>query len=325
VAQGDSLCYRYIMGATTLGIDLGATKTACAIVDPSGNVLHRVSLPTRPGEGVEGWQERLQEALFVPLREYSPASMGIGVAGQVSKDGVLLKGPNLGWEDIPLQTLLSDQFQFEVAVDNDVRVTALGEWTYGAGRGSDPMLFLSLGTGIGGGWIQGGTLIRGAGNTAGEVGHQIVVTGGRKCTCGGRGCWEAYAGGWGIASGVVRALRRKPVLSPRLAACLKEKGTLEARDIVAAMRRKDPFAVQTLEKAEEYLVSGAVTLVNIMNPARIVLGGGLIGGVPEWVSSIEKGVRRYALNAATRELTITVSSLGADAAVIGAAVLAQLK
>ncbi|HKZ16821.1 MAG TPA: ROK family protein [Geobacteraceae bacterium] len=312
---------------STIGVDLGGTKIEVAQVNISGQVLRRKRLPTRVNEGPAAIQSEIAETVLELQKQADtmPIGIGIGVAGQVDPvSGVVHFAMNLGWRDVPIRDVLSEALRLPVFVTNDVRAATWGEWVHGAGQGCDDLICLFVGTGIGGGVVSGGHLLTGCSNTAGELGHIVVDLHGPLCNCGNRGCMEALAGGWAIARSAREAVENNPSAGSVL---LQEAGgnpeRISAATVARAVRKGDPLALKLIESATEALVSGAVGLINAFNPCRLILGGGVIEGLPELVDRIDRGVRQRALAAASAPLRILPSQLGNQAVAIGAAIMAM--
>ena len=312
----------------SIGVDLGGTKIEVAMVDAGGNIRRRLRLPThskdRPaiikGEIVSAVRE-IQKG-----SESLPAGVGVGVAGQVDpQNGLVHFAPNLDWHEEPLQDDLKHALGLPVVVMNDVRAATWGEWHHGAGRGCNDLICLFVGTGIGGGVVTGGQMLTGCSNTAGELGHITVDLNGPQCTCGNRGCLEALAGGWAIARQAREAIL---IDSSAGAHLLKIAGgrpdAITTEIVVQAAKAGDPFARSLIDRVEEALIAGCVSLINAFNPCRLILGGGVVEGLPELLERIDRGVRQKALAAATRSFQVLPAGLKNDAGVIGAATLAIL-
>jgi glucokinase len=310
----------------SIGVDLGGTKLEVAHIDAQGRVRQRLRKPTNVKGGssaiiedVIGYVWTLREAADSP-----PAGVGVGVAGQVEKEtGKVTFAPNLDWRDVPLQADLQRSIGLPVIVTNDVRAATWGEWLHGAGRGCDDLLCMFVGTGVGGGVVSGGRMLAGCNNAAGEVGHITVDMNGPPCSCGNRGCLEALAGGWAIT----RLARETVAADPDGGRLLLEMAggfieEINVATVARAVRGGDPMARQLMDRAASALIAGASTLINAFNPCRLILGGGVIMGVPELIGRIDKGVRGQALAAACASLTVLPAGLRTDAGVIGAAALA---
>ncbi len=311
----------------TVGVDLGGTKIEVALVSGSGLVLDRRRLETRASEGPDVIQSEIIETVLA-LRDRAgtlPIGLGIGVAGQVDPTtGMVHFAMNLGWRNVPIRDVLSDALQLPVFVTNDVRAATWGEWLHGAGRGCDDLICLFVGTGIGGGVVSGGRMLTGCSNSAGELGHITVDLNGPLCHCGNHGCMEAIAGGWAIGRTGREAVEKDPEGGASL--LRKARGNPEginARTISQAAGEGDPMAVGIMESAARALAAGAVGLVNAFNPCRLILGGGVIDGLPWLVERVDREVHQRALTVAGAPLQVLPSQLRNEAGVIGAAVMAM--
>jgi glucokinase len=314
-----------------IGVDLGGTKIEVAAVDANGKILQRLKEPTR----VETGPDSIMTAIAAMVRQVQergpaapPAGVGVGVAGQVNAaTGVVRFAPNLNWREVPLQDRLQTALTLPVVVTNDVRAATWGEWRHGAGQGADDLICLFIGTGIGGGVVSGGRMLAGCTNTAGELGHITTDLNGPPCTCGHRGCLEALAGGWAIARRARQAIHDDPGAGQALIKAAGLKGPLapeavSAAVVAAAARAKDPLARTLVDEVARALIAGTISLVNAFNPCRLILGGGVMTGLPELTGRIEAGIRAAALNTASEGLEVLPARLKGDAGVVGAATLA---
>jgi glucokinase len=310
-----------------IGVDLGGTKIDVAGVEASGKLRQRIRRPTQAERGPAAVKADLVAAIrtikdsFYPL----PVVVGVGVAGQIdSRNGRVRFSPNLRWQDEPFQEDLRLALGLPVVVTNDVRAATWGEWLHGAGQGCADLICLFVGTGIGGGVVSGGQILSGCSNSAGELGHITIDLSGPSCRCGKRGCLEALAGGWAIARRAQELIAQDPGAGAFLLEIAAGKlGAVTAEIVAQASQKKDSLALRIIDEAATALMAGAASLVNAFNPCRLILGGGVIEGLPEMVSRIERGVRQQALKAATESLQIMMSGLGNDAGVVGAAALAM--
>ncbi len=309
----------------TLGVDLGGTKVETALVDASGRILASRRRLTHPEKGSDGVIAEIVACVEGCVGEAGKEArgLGVGVAGQVDRSGTVRFGPNLGWHNVPLGVRLEEALGMPVVVINDVNAATWGEWQHGAGRGVDDLVCLFVGTGVGGGIISGGRLLEGCHNTAGELGHMTIVNGGRHCHCPNRGCLEAYAGGWAIAERAQEAARADPQSGQRLVTLAGSIQQISAATVTQAYREGDAMANRLVEETAQYLAAGVVSIVNAFNPCLLILGGGVIQGLPDYVSAIERPVRENALKAAVESLQIVTAALGDKAGVIGAAALAR--
>jgi glucokinase len=309
-----------------MGVDLGGTKVEVAHVDASGHLVERLRRPTDVKDGVAAVEEEIVTAAR-ELEERagsSPGAVGVGVAGQIEQEsGIVRFAPNLDWHDVPLQSDLSRALRLPVVVANDVRAATWGEWLHGAGQGCDDLVCLFVGTGIGGGVVSGGRMLSGCSNTAGELGHMPIDLHGPSCHCGNRGCLEAHAGGWAIA----RRAQEAVVMEPGAGATLLQMAHGRPEDLTAeivaqAAHHGDPLAQKLVDEVAGALIAGAIGLVNAFNPCRLILGGGVMEGLPELLDRIDQGVRQRALAAARDPLQVLPALLHNDAGVVGAAALA---
>jgi glucokinase len=309
----------------TLGVDLGGTKVNVALVDRGGRLLfaHKSMIhASKEPERVIADIQTAMDTCFNKTGQEAEA-VGIGVAAQVDQKGVVRGSQNLGWLNFPLKKKLEKQFGLPVAVTNDVNAATLGEWRYGSGRGVDDLAVLFVGTGVGGGVITGGKLLSGCSNSGGELGHITIVYDGRKCHCPNRGCLEAYVGGWAIAERAQQAVRTAPKEGQRLVSLAGGAEKVTAATVSRAYREGDLLARRLVEDTGRYLAAGVVSIVNVFNPCVMVLGGGVIEGIPELIQIVKDVVPTLALEASVEGLKIVKAALGADAGVIGAAALAQ--
>jgi glucokinase len=310
-----------------IGVDLGGTKVEVAQVDADGHLQRRLRRPTdvKDGPGV------VETEIVDAVRELEkgtgspPAGVGVGVAGQIeASSGVVRFAPNLDWHDVPFQADLGEALGLPVVVTNDVRAATWGEWLHGAGRGCDDLVCLFVGTGIGGGVVSGGRMLSGCSNTASELGHIPIALDGPICHCGNHGCLEALAGGWAIARQAQEAVTAEPgVGSSLLQLADGQLEVLTAEIVAQAAHQGDSLAQEIVEQVTEALIAGAVGLVNAFNPCRLILGGGVVEGLPELITRIEHGVYQRALAAARAPLQVLPAQLHNDAGVVGAAALAM--
>jgi glucokinase len=199
----------------------------------------------------------------------------------------------------------------------------LGEWRFGSGKGADDLAVLFVGTGVGGGIITGGKLLTGCSNSGGELGHMTLVANGRQCHCPNKGCLEAYVGGWAIAERAQEAIRTLSAEGKRLRSLAGDIKDVTAGMVSQAYREGDLLARLVVEETGRYLASGVVSIVNAFNPCIVVLGGGVIEGIPEIIPIVNDATRSNALETNVENLKIVKATLGGDAGVIGAATYAR--
>lgn len=310
-----------------IGIDAGGTKVAGALVDCAGEgrILAR-SLAAMPAASARAAAQTCvvvaRDLAARPEAQEAVAAVGIGAAGMVDLDGVLRFAPNVAWREVPLAGLVGGALGIPAHADNDANVAAWGEFRFGAGRGSRDMLLLTVGTGIGGGIVSEGRLIRGAHGFAAEVGHIIVEPGGPPCGCGNHGCWEQVASGRAIDRlGRATAARDASSLLATLAGGDPE--AVRGTHVTEAARRGDPAAVETLAEVGRRLGQGIAGLVNVLDPDVVVIGGGAAATGDLLLDPARQAFRAAVEGRAHRpDVPIVEAALGDDAGVVGAADLA---
>jgi glucokinase len=313
------------LSSKTIGVDLGGTKVAAAILDGEGNILSEHKYPTDSEKGPDSVIEDLVGCINENLRKekYNPKALGVGVAAQIDVYGMVRSAPNLNWHNVHLKAKLEDKLGLPVIVTNDVRAATLGEWEYGAGRGFTDLVVLFVGTGIGGGVITSSRLLTGCTNTAGELGHITIVVDGRNCHCSKRGCMEAYGGGWAIAERAQEAVRKDSSAGKTLLEIAGHTEQITAATVSEAYHNGNQLALNIVKETSRYIAAGVSSIVNAFNPCLIVFGGGVIEGIPELIQMIEKETKKEAFKVAIENLKFTKASLGGKAGVIGAAALAR--
>ncbi len=310
-----------------MGVDLGGTKLEVACVDEHGEIRDALRMATNVHGGpavIEADIERMSRDLWERAGS-PPAGIGVGIPGQVDpQGGRVLFTPNLGWRDVPLRADLERLLGIPAVVTNDVRAITWGERLHGAGRGIDDLVCLYVGTGIGGGVVSAGRLLEGCTSVAGELGHMTIDLNGPPCTCGNRGCLEALAGGWAIARQAREMVKKDEWAGETILSMAGDSPeTISAETVAKAASVGDPLAHSLLENVGRALIAGCVSLVNVFNPCRLILGGGVIDGVPELIDKVRSGVKQWALPAATIGLEVVPGLLGNRAGAIGAASLAM--
>jgi len=321
-----------------LGIDFGGTKLLAAVVElESGKVVATAKKRTSASDSPKAIMERLYDVAdgvlqSADLKAKQLEGIGVGAAGQVNAaEGVLVGTPNLSQAvvDLPIAQSLQKRYGIPAALRNDVQVAAAGEMAFGAGRGYEDVVFCFVGTGVGGAVVSGGKLQTGASGSAGEIGHIVVDSGGRVCGCGGRGHLESYASRTAITFSLMGDLKRgrESVLreiAPELttAAMWPESGAVRSGALQRALELGDPLVAETVADAGRYLGYGLASVINLLNPARIVLGGGVIESVGLMFDLAVEYAGREALAAPRARVEILRAGLGDYAGVVGAALIA---
>jgi glucokinase len=321
-----------------LGIDYGGTKLLAAVVDlDSGEVLATAKKRTSAKDDGKAILDRINTVADAALdsaglKPKQIEGIGVGAAGQVDADaGVLLGTPNLSQAvvDLPIAESLRKRYGVPAALRNDVQVAAAGELAFGAGKGVSEFVCCFVGTGIGGAVVTGGKLVIGASGSAGEIGHIVVDSGGRICGCGGRGHLESYASRTAITFSLMGDLKRGREsilreLAPELSssAMWPESGAVKSGVLRQALEAGDPLVAETIAEAGRYLGIGLASVVNLLNPARIILGGGVIESVGMLYDVAVEYAGREALAAPGRTVEFCKAGLGDHAGVVGAALIA---
>ncbi|QIG40044.1 ROK family protein [Microbacterium sp. 4R-513] len=304
-----------------LALDIGGTKLAVAMVDERGQTLGLLIEPTDKLRGPDAVIAHLFDMgrRSIELAGLgSPVAVGISCGGPLDAASGVLTGPlHLpGWIDIPIVDLARETFGVPAALENDATAAALAEHRFGAARGADTALYLTLSTGVGGGAVIAGRLHRGAAGNGGEFGHITVRPGGRLCGCGRNGCLEAYASGTNIADRAADLLT-----SNDRASTLRDLPVVRAEHVAAAAAAGDPLAADVWTETVEVLGQAITDLVNVFEPDVVVLGGGVTRSGAMLLEPVRDIVRRTAMPPAARAATVTLAALGDVVCVVGAGAL----
>lgn len=314
------------MAHVYLGIDLGGTKILTALVDDQGQVLARARIAT-PSGGPDPVVAAIMDSSRTVVARAGLAlaavgGVGVGAPGPMDPaTGVVFEPPNLpGWRDVPLAEILAPRLRLPVFVENDANAAALGERWAGAGVGVDDLAYITISTGIGGGLILDGRLYHGAAGTAGEIGHMVIESGGPRCNCGRFGCLEALASGSAIARDARAAVQSG---AATILASLPDEA-LTAEAVARAAWDGDPVGRQIYARAAAALGIGVTNLVNLLNPAMVILGGGVARAGELIFAPVRRIVREEAFERPGSAVQIVPAALGEDAGAIGAAAVARL-
>lgn len=307
-----------------VGIDLGGTTTKMAFITEDGIIVHKWEIPTDTSNRGERIVAHIARSLDETLARLGGTkeqllAIGIGAPGPVQEEtGMLYEAVNLGWKHYPLKRQLEEETGLPVAVDNDANIAALGEMWKGAGGGARHLLFVTLGTGVGGGVIANGAIVRGTNGAGGEIGHMTMVAdGGAPCNCGKTGCLETIAS----ATGIVRIAGEKLAASERPSAL--RGGDVTAKAVFDAAKTEDALALEVVEEVTRYLGLALANAANVTNPEKIVIGGGVSKAGALLVEHVAAHFRRYAFPRVAAGAEIVLATLGNDAGVIGGAWLAK--
>jgi glucokinase len=311
-----------------LALDFGGTKHSAAVASaddlrgaPGPLRVERVPSGPRPSFDSD-WRLMLELARKL-LQGTAPRAVGVSFGGPVDAAAgrAVLSHHVPGWEAVPLVERLQAELHAPAQVDNDANVAALGEWRFGAGKGCDSLLYVTVSTGVGGGWVLGGAIWHGADSLAGEIGHIVVQPDGRKCVCGKRGCVEALAAGPNLArrarEGLAADESAGRILRERVRGNLDE---ITAEKVSEAANAGDELAQMVLTGAARALGQGLGMAINLMNPRRVVLGGGVTKSGELYWQAVRQAARAQALPQMSVE--IVPAALGDDAPLWGALALA---
>ncbi len=309
----------------TIGVDVGGTKIAAGAVDPDGRIVDQVRLDT-PGEDAEAVEKTILVAITTLSGRQEVQAVGLAIAGFVDETRSVLRfAPNLPMADRPLRRILTAASGLDVVVENDANAAAWGEYRFGGGAGSKDMVAVTLGTGVGGGIILRGDLVRGAWGAAAELGHVRVVPEGLLCGCGKRGCWEQYASGRALVRLARELARDRPRQARRLLELADgDPDLVTGLDVATAAVEGDPAAVEVVAEIGRWLGQGVADIAAMLDPEVAVIGGGvselgdllLVPAREAFAAQLSAGEHRP-------HLRIEAATLGNEAGLIGAADLAR--
>jgi glucokinase len=311
--------------AVTIGVDVGGTTVAAGVVDDQGSVLATAQRDT-PSDDPRRTEDVIVEVVGELAVSHDVEAVGVGAAGFVdAQRSTVLFAPNLAWRDEPLRTAIEGRCGLPVVIENDANAAAWGEVRFGAGRGEDFVVVLTVGTGIGGGIVLGGRLLRGRFGVAGEIGHINIVPDGRRCGCGLEGCWEQYASGRALVQEAQELANASPAMARDLLRLAGgEPEMITGPMVTQAAREGDVAALRCFDVVGTWLGRGMAQLAAVLDPGLFVLGGG--------VSAAGELLRAGAWRALLQHLTargyrphaeLRVAELGPEAGIIGAGDLAR--
>jgi glucokinase len=308
-----------------IGVDIGGTKVAAGVVDPDGRILARLRRDT-PAQDPGEVEDVIADCIRELAADHEVEAAGLGAAGFVdAARSTVLFAPNLAWRNEPLRAAVEQRTGLPVVVENDANAAAWAETRFGAGHGQPNTVTLTVGTGLGGGVVLGGELVRGAFGAAAEVGHMILVPDGRPCGCGLLGCWEQYASGRAL----VTEARQRAARSPEEARLLLELGDGRPESVTGPMVTMaavagDPVALQAFEAVGAWLGQGMADLAAILDPRVFIIGGGVSEAGELLVGPARTAFQAQLTGRGHRPTAmVRVAELGQDAGLIGAADLAR--
>lgn len=310
-----------------IGVDVGGTNVKVALVDKEGNIVYSDTVPTRAEMGYEYTISNMIKAIHDVMKESKVAKelvegIGFGFPGQIDCDnGIVRLAPNIpGWVNIPIADIVSKEFGIPVKVDNDVRCAALAELNFGAGKGAVNMICITVGTGIGSGLIVNGKLVRGVSNAAGELGHiKLQMENGPLCGCGDHGCLEAFASGPAIVAMAEEYVRGGKSTKYRELA----KNEITPYYVCEAAKQGDVVAKKIFEIIGNYIGIGLASVVNLLNPEKIVIGGGVAEAGEFLFAPIRETLKKRSMPIQGAAVEVVHAELGNTAGVIGASLLIE--
>ena len=309
----------------SVGFDLGGTKMLAAVFDEQFQCLGRKRKRTKPQAGEEAGLDRIVKTIDEALEKAKIsrsqiAAIGVGCPGPLDLDrGVLLDSPNIGWKDVPVRAALEKEFGCTAAIANDVDSGVFGEYRFGAGRSARCVLGVFPGTGIGGGCVYEGKIFRGKTGSCMEIGHLQVVADGPWCGCGRQGCLEAVASRLAIAGEAAKAVFRGE--APNLAAAAgTDLGNIRSGVLAAAIEAGDAAVEQIVRDAARHIGIAVASVINLLAPETVVLGGGLVEAMPDlFVDTVRQVAKKRVMPSFAESFKVRAAKLGDDATVMGAA------
>jgi glucokinase len=313
------------------GVDIGGTTIKLAFISEDGELITKWEIETDKSEKGQRIPTDIANSIHEKLADLNQPKtkligIGIGAPGPINfYDGSVEVAVNLGWSNFPLKDLLERETALPVAVDNDANLAALGEMWKGAGKGANDLIFVTLGTGVGGGIIANGKIVHGINGAGGEIGHTTsVINDGAHCNCGKEGCLETIAS----ATGIVR-LAIEQVCSTNINSKLRdfynEHKTLTAKLVLDCAKENDEIAKNVIDQVTLYLGLALANLANGLNPEKIVIGGGVSKAGDTLIIPLKNQFARFSFPKVLEGVEITIASLGNDAGVIGGAWIAKTR
>ena len=316
----------------TIGIDLGGTNIVASVVDDDYNIIGTSKTPTNsPRSADEIFDdiadvcEEAVKAAGLTMEDID--SVGMGTPGTVNQDGIIEFANNLAFNNVPARTMLAKRInkpEEKVFIENDANCAALGEAYAGCGNGAKDFVAVTLGTGVGTGVIIGGKIVNGVNYAGGECGHMVIVVDGEQCSCGRKGCWEAYASATALIRQTKKAMEEYP--DSHMHKLAKEEGKVSGRTAFDAMRLGDIAGIKVVDDYIKYVACGLINIVNALQPEIICIGGGICNEGETLMKPLRRFVQseRYSIHSKI-QTKIVKAELGNDAGVIGAALLGKVK
>ncbi|MCI9304647.1 ROK family protein [Clostridium sp.] len=303
-----------------IGVDLGGTKIYTALVDLEGNIIKEKTVETLAHEGEQAVMGRIIDTINYVIDGTDKdliRAIGIGSPGPLDvKNGVIIETANLPFKNFEIVKTIKEEYELPTYLDNDANVATLGEFMFGAGKGTENMVFITASTGIGGGAVLNGKLFRGATGNALEVGHMTVSTEGPRCGCGNLGCAEA------LGSGTAIGRRAKEAVSTNVKTSLKNYDNVTSKEVFKEAANGDRVAKNILNTSLTYLGIAVANTITNFDPEKVVVGGGVVNGGDIVIDTIRNVVEERCMAAFVENCKIEKAVLGGKAGVLGAAALA---
>ena len=313
-----------------IGIDLGGTNIVASVVDDKYNIIATGKTPT----AVPRSAEEIFDDIAAVCREAMDkagltiadiSSVGLGTPGTVNENGIIEFANNLGFNNVPAREMLKERLgDLPIYIDNDANCAALGEAYAGCGNGSQNFVAVTLGTGVGSGIIVNGKIVTGVNCAGGECGHMVIVVDGEPCSCGRKGCWEAYASATALIRQTRKAMEENP--DSIMHEVARQEGKVSGRTAFDGMRKGDIAAIKVVDNYIKYVACGLINIVNALQPEIICVGGGICNEGETLMKPLRRFVQaeRYSIHSKI-QTHIMKAELGNDAGIIGASLLASAK
>jgi glucokinase len=312
------------LAGLAIGVDIGGTKVSAGVVDAEGHILDRERRET-PGHDVKETEAIIVAVVGALAARHDVEAVGIGAAGWIANDhATVLFSPHLAWRDEPLRDSLAGRIDLPLIVENDGNAAAWAEYRFGAAQDQPVVVCITLGTGIGGGLVVGGSVYRGAFGIACEYGHMTVVPDGRRCACGNRGCLEMYASGRALARDARELAEESPMAAVRMIELAGSIDKLTGPVVTAAAEAGDPAAGSICTTMGRWLGLGLANLAAVIDPSTFVIGGGVSAAGELLIGPARQEFAHGLTGRGFRPVAeVVAAALGPDAGLVGAADLAR--
>ena len=314
------------MGKIVCGIDIGGTKINTGLLDSDGRVINNIKVPTKASEGPDAVISRIIKSVEEVLKLSnvglkSVSGIGIGSPGPLDTEkGIIMNPSNLpGWDNVHITDIIENKFNIKTTLDNDANAAALGEYLYGAGKGSKAFVYVTVSTGVGGGVVTNGKVYHGINSNAAEIGHSMINFNGPRCNCGNYGCLEAYASGTALARFAKEAVDNGQETIIKIIA---GPDPINAEHVFEAAKKKDKLAAELVDNEAFYLGIGIANILAFYNPEVIAIGGGVANAWDMFIDRMLDTAKKRSLKPIFDACRMVKAELGSNVGLIGAAALA---